>query len=329
MTEPGGQGEAEATALEVVDPDGPIEAQVETIERACRTLGFFRIPTSVIPADTRAAAWDDAAAFFALSDEAKHQVAFPEPGYPYGFSPFAFETLAASTGAASTPDLKESFSVGPDCLGPLAAGPDSPGLYAAEAWLRSPSLWPSEPASLRTSWTAYYRALSEVADRLLSLMARALDLPADYFAPLIDRHTGALRAINYPAITGDPPTGSLRAGAHSDYGTLTILATDGVPGLEVQRADGTWAPVADEPDTFVVNLGDSIAQWTNDRWRSTVHRVTAVDHEPRQSMAFFHMANWDATIECLPTCLAAGETPHYEPVLAGPWLMSKFQRSVT
>lgn len=323
MTQPGGTGSGGATSLEIVDPDGPVEAQVETIERACRTLGFFRIPTSVVPDEIRAAAWEDAAAFFALPDEEKERVAFPEPGYPYGFSPFAFETLAASTGAVSNPDLKESFSVGPDCLGPVTAGPDP-----AEAWLRSPSLWPSEPASLQASWTACYRALSEVAGRLLSLMALALDLPADHFAPLIDRHTGAMRAINYPAIDGEPPPGSLRAGAHSDYGTLTILATDGVPGLEVERADGTWAPVTDEPDTFVVNLGDSIAQWTNDRWRSTVHRVTTVDRTPRQSMAFFHMANWDATIECLPTCLAPGETPRHEPVTAGPWLMSKFQRSI-
>ncbi|MCP4225205.1 MAG: isopenicillin N synthase family oxygenase, partial [Actinomycetia bacterium] len=81
-------------------------------------------------------------------------------------------------------------------------------------------------------------------------------------------------------------------------------------------------------DTFVVNLGDSIAQWTNDRWRSTIHRVTTVDPRPRQSMAFFHMANCDARIECLPTCLTPGDTPKYEPALAGPWLMSKFHKTI-
>jgi len=125
------------------------------------------------------------------------------------------------------------------------------------------------------------------------------------------------------------PAGALRAGPHSDYGTLTILRTDGVAGLEVQQPDGSWTPVADEPGTFVVNLGDSIAQWTNDRWRSTVHRVTPVaGGRARMSMAFFHMANWDARIECLPSCLEPGQQPHHEPVLAGPWLMSKFQKTV-
>ena len=91
--------------------------------------------------------------------------------------------------------------------------------------------------------------------------------------------------------------------------------------------DGDWIPVDPDPNFFIVNLGDTIAQWTNDRWRSTLHRVVPAA-EPRQSFAFFHMANWDAVIECLPTCLGEGETPRHEPVQAGPWLMRKFQSTV-
>ncbi len=312
-----------ATSLEIIDPDGAVDEQVDAMDRVCRTLGFFRVPFSAVDDGVREAAWEDASHFFALSNEAKMAVAFPSPGYPYGFSPFAAETLAASTGAVSTPDPKETFSVGPDSLGPIPPTSDP-----TEAWLRSPSMWPAEPASLRESWSAYFRALSDVSARLLSLMALALDLPASYFDPLIDRHTSAMRALHYPTLDTEPLPGSLRAGAHSDYGTLTILRTDDVPGLEVQRADGTWMPVTAEPDTFVVNLGDSIAQWTNDRWRSTVHRVTTADPRRRQSMAFFHMANCNAQIECLPTCFAPGDTPKYEPALAGPWLMSKFQKTI-
>jgi isopenicillin N synthase-like dioxygenase len=102
-----------------------------------------------------------------------------------------------------------------------------------------------------------------------------------------------------------------------------------VPGLQIESADGSWIDIAPNPNNFVVNLGDSIAQWTNDRWRSTVHRVTAADPSARQSMAFFHMANWDATIECLPTCVEPGTAPKHEPVEAGPWLMRKFQSTVS
>ena len=312
-----------ATDLEVIDPDGDIEAQAELMDMVCSSLGFFRIPFDCIDSAVREAAWSDARTFFALPEEVKQTVGFPEAGYPYGFSPFQFESLAASQGEDTPPDLKESYSVGPDCLG--AAPTD---LADGEAWIRSPSMWPMQPAGLRRSWSAYFQALSEVSAKLLGIMAVALELPVDYFNPLIDRHTSAMRALNYPRLTGSHP-GSLRAGAHSDYGTLTILRTDGVPGLEAQNPDGSWTAIADNPETFVVNLGDSIAQWTNDRWRSTVHRVTTVDSSARQSMAFFHMANWDAQIACLPTCTDANNPPRYEPALAGPWLMAKFQSTVT
>ena len=312
-----------ATDLELIDPDGEIETQARSLDRVCRELGFFRIPFSCIDDDVREAAWASARRFFDLPTEAKETVGFPEAGYPYGFSPFQFESLAASQGEDTPPDLKESYSVGPDCLGPPPTD-----LADGEAWIRSPSMWPAQPSDLRSTWSAYFRALSDVSAKLLRIMAVALDLPAEYFDPLIGRHTSAMRALNYPRLT-DTSSDSLRAGAHSDYGTLTILRTDGVPGLEAQNADGTWTAIADEPDTFVVNLGDSIAQWTNDRWRSTVHRVTAVDPRARQSMAFFHMANWDARIECLPTCTDSENPPRYEPALAGPWLMSKFQSTVS
>jgi len=98
-------------------------------------------------------------------------------------------------------------------------------------------------------------------------------------------------------------------------------------GLEVQGTDGSWHGVDPVPGSFVVNLGDAMARWTNDRWRSTMHRVL-VPSGRRQSIAFFHNANWDAVIECLPTCLAAGEVPKYAPIAAGPHLMQKFTSTV-
>ena len=335
--------------LELVDLTAPIADSAAQLDRACRELGFFLVPLSVVAADVANRAWDAAHRFFALPEATKRQVGFPEPGYPYGWSPFGFESLSASLddagernggariagasdggerngGARTEPtrDLKESYSVGPDCLGPASSPVD-----AGEAWIRSASLWPSEPADLRPAFTAYFRAQSDVAARLLSIMAVALDLPVDHFAGLIDRHTSALRALHYRAISAETPVGSLRAGAHSDYGTLTILRTDNVKGLEIRRPDGTWLEIVPRTDAFIVNLGDSIAQWTNDRWRSTVHRVTLVDPAPRYSLAFFHMAHWDATIECLPSCRSATEPARYPPVKAGPWLMRKFQSTVT
>ena len=315
--------------LGVVDPGAPLDEQVVAMDLACRTLGFFRVPVDVVAAPIRNAAWKTAAAFFALDETEKRAIEFPEPGYPYGYSPYGAETLAKSLDdAGAAPDLKESLSVGPDC------GPARDPL-ADEAWIMSPSLWPAALPELRPAWTAYYRALSDVAEQLMATMAVTLGLDPSHFAPMIDRPITSMRAIHYPAteptahsLRAGAHSDSLRAGAHSDYGTFTILRTDEVPGLEIVGPDGEWIGVEPDPDFFIVNLGDTIAQWTNDRWRSTLHRVVPAA-EPRQSFAFFHMANWDARIECLPTCLEPGEAPRHEPAQAGPWLMRKFQSTVT
>jgi len=312
----------------VVDLEAPIEEQVAAMRAACEDLGFFRIPLASVPRVVADGAWDAARDFFALPEAQKREIEFPHAGYPYGYSPFRFETLGRSIDdAAALPDLKESLSVGPDCgLASLEAG----RLAGGEEWIRQPSLWPVAAAHLRPAWTAYYRALSDVAAQLLSVMARVLDLEPTHFDSLIDRPITSMRAIHYPAADddrGDTDDRSLRAGAHGDYGTLTILRTDEVGGLQVVDRSGGWIDVDPDPDMFVVNLGDSISQWTNDRWPSTLHRVVPRP-EARQSMAFFHMANWDAVIECLPTCVVPGEAARHAPVEAGPWLMRKFQATV-
>ncbi|MEQ8839587.1 MAG: 2OG-Fe(II) oxygenase family protein [Acidimicrobiales bacterium] len=305
--------------LGVVDLSAPMPDQVRAMRRACESLGFIRLPVNVIDRDVAAEAWATTAEFFALPEPVKREIEFPEPGYPYGYSPYRYETLARSLDdATSRPDMKESLSVGPDCGSAPASATD-------EEWIRSPSLWPSALPGLRPAWTAYYRALADVAASLMSLMAQALDLPPDHFDAMIDRPISSMRGIHYPA--AEATDGALRAGAHADYGTLTILRTDDVPGLQIRAVDGTWLDVAPDPDMFVVNLGDSISQWTNGRWPSTVHRVVP-STMPRQSMAFFHMANWDATIEALPGCVEAGEAPRHPPVQAGPWLMKKFRSTV-
>ncbi len=308
--------------LGLVDLQSARSAQVVAMRSACEELGFFRIPLTSIEDGIAADAWGQARAFFSLPVAEKAAVGFPEPGYPYGYSEYGLEALARSLGHDdAVGDMKESFSVGPDCdidTLPATRGDQS-------AWIRSPSLWPARLPELRPAWERYYQALAVVAAELMSVMAEALELPADYFEPFIDHPITSMRALHYPAAPNPAPS-ALRAGAHTDYGTLTILRTDQVAGLQIHTDDGWW-DVPPDPDMFVVNLGDTIAQWTNDRWRSTLHRVVP-GPEPRHSMAFFHMANWDSTIECLPTCRDGDEPPRHQPVQAGPWLMQKFQSTV-
>ncbi|MCY4103750.1 MAG: isopenicillin N synthase family oxygenase [bacterium] len=295
------------------------------VDEACRAIGFFVIVGHGVPQPTIDAVWSAAREFFDLPLEVKRQSPAPSEDYAYGYSPIRGEMLARSLGDTTPPDLKETLNMGP--LDLPAVIPPGGGAILAEP------RWPDEPASLRPAWEAYFRTMADLAGRLLSIMAVGLDLPADYFEELLDHHSSAMRAINYPELESRPLPGQLRAGAHTDYGTLSILRFDDAPGgLEVMGPDG-WAAVPMIPDGFVVNLGDMMARWTNDRWVSTLHRAALPPADAgrsarRQSIVFFHNVRWDAEVRCLPTCLAPGESPRYEPVLAGPHLLSKFASTV-
>ena len=162
------------------------------------------------------------------------------------------------------------------------------------------------------------------------MFAAALDLPAGYFAPFVTHSTDTLRVNHYETMPGDPDPldAQVGMGAHTDYGIVTVLYADDVPGLQIVGPDGAWHDVQPSPGAFLVNLGDLTAQWTNDRWRSTLHRVLpparlADRSNQRRSVAFFHDGNWDAVIECLPTCTDAVHPPKYAPVTAGEHLMNK------
>jgi isopenicillin N synthase-like dioxygenase len=181
------------------------------------------------------------------------------------------------------------------------------------------------------AWTRYYAAMEDLAARLMRVFAVALNMPETYFDAFINHPVSALRALNYPEQRVAPSAGQLRAGAHTDYGSLTILLPQaGSRGLEILTPDGQWTPVPPIPGAFIVNIGDLMARWTNDSWVSTLHRV--VNPPPaeggldrRQSLAFFHQPDWDAEITVLPACVNPGDAPHYGPVRSGPYLMSKFR----
>ena len=306
-------------SIPVVDISAPDAAS--DIADACEEYGFLSIVGHGMDTDLLTRAWTDARAFFDQPLDSKMIVAMPTPGYPYGYSPMMGETLARSQGNTARPDRKQSFAIGP------VDPPSHAFADADEEFAWSPNLWPESPASLRHTWSARYRAMSALAARLLDLMAESLGLERGYFDPMIDRHTSAMRALDYPGREGVAVAPEdLGASAHTDYGTLTILEVDPIePGLEVQGLDGSWIPVMPPLGALVVNLGDAMERWTNDRWRSTMHRVV-VPSRRRQSIAFFHNANWDAVIECLESC--RGDGAKYAPIEAGPHLMNKFRSTV-
>jgi isopenicillin N synthase-like dioxygenase len=292
------------------------------IDAACRTAGFF----TVVGHGVDASLIDDlhrvALAFFDLPLEDRLAVRMPEPGYPYGYNPYEAEALNRSLGGQAPPDLKETFNVGPidPPPKPLAdmSDPDERAVYA-------PNLWPAALPELRPAVERYYRAMATLAATLMESFAVALGLPDESFGPYIDRHGSALRLAHYPDLGDRTAPGGQRAGAHTDYGTLTILWTDGTPGLQVESLDGRWDDVEPVEGGLIVNLGDLMQRWTNDRWRSTMHRVVPVGRTRRLSIPFFHNANWDARIDCIVT---DGGQPHHPATTAGHHLMEKFRSTV-
>ena len=283
------------------------------LDRTCRKTGFLLLTGHGVPDAVIAAQWAAVSAFFDLPADRKAQVAAPYPGYPYGWLGPDKETLAASRGEITPPDLKESFNGGPLSVPEGIADPE------AYAFCYQPTLWP-EIDRFRAAWEAYYRAMEALAGRVMAGFAEALGLEAGFFAPFIGRPVSALRALAYPPTGAHIEARQQRAGAHSDYGSLTILLPQaGSSGLQIHRGGG-WVDVPAQDGAFVINIGDLMARWTADRWVSTLHRVIARPGQPRRlSLAFFHQPDWEAEIT------PQDGSDAYPPVRSGPYLMEKFR----
>jgi isopenicillin N synthase-like dioxygenase len=322
------------TAVPVIDlapfGAGPgADAVARAVDAACTDIGFFTVVGHGVPAVLVARMLETSRAFFDLPAPEKARVARPRPEQSRGYLALGDENLSYSRGDASTTDLKEFFAIGPVDV------PDEEYYRRPEAYPSfAANLWPERPADFRPVWTEYYRAMERLAARIMRVFARALDLPADYFHDKTDRHISGIRANHYPEQREAPRPGQIRAGAHTDYGAVTILLPDGVPGLEVLTRDGEWVAVTPPPGAFVCNIGDLMQHWTNDRWISTMHRVVnppraAAAGNCRLSIPFFHQPNYDALIECLPGCCGPDNPARYEPVTSGQHRLAKFLRGVS
>ena len=280
------------------------------------------IENAGVPRDVIDTAWSETRAFFDLPAEVKGAGCTMAPDYPYGYAPMNNEKAgnAKDGGAYDTSDLKESFQI---CLSSAAA---------PAAALPTPR-WPQGgPPTLAPALTAYYRAMEALAGELLRIFAAALRLEPDFFLGKARSHWCVLRTLNYPEQPpGAPPPnpGQLRIAAHSDYGTLTILRADDAPGgLQVLRADGSWSDVVIPEHAFCVNLGDLMQRWTNDAWRSTVHRVVNPPSNPgrptrRQSAAFFHNLDREAEVDVIETCVTPDRPAKYGRINAFEHLMQR------
>jgi isopenicillin N synthase-like dioxygenase len=294
------------------------------VDHAARTVGFMQIVGHGIPDDTLSAFTEAIDAFFALDSVTKSTYRCP-PEVNRGYTPPKSEALANSLGLVSAADLFEAFNVGsqtgdyPELYLPLEDYPDN--------------VWPQEVATFRAAVGDWFDAAAVVARTMVRIFGHALGLGQEWLTADTDHSIDTLRMINYRLPTPDAELepDQLGMGAHTDYGIVTVLWADPVPGLEILGADATWHPVQPAPGALLVNLGDALARWTNDQWISTMHRVAppAVDGVlvPRRSAAFFHDGNVDATIAPLPTCVDHEHPALYEPVTVQEHLRAKLAGS--
>jgi isopenicillin N synthase-like dioxygenase len=296
---------------------------VAEVGRACETIGFINIVGHGVPEQLVEQVRDLAYEFFALPVEEKLKIGRPAPEITRGYDTLANQSLSASMGNPSPPDLQETFGMG------LVDVPDDPYHTEGMAPLYfAPNLWPERPAAMRPAFEEYYHRLRALSAEIMRIFALALDLREDFFDDKIAHTISHIRFNKYPAQVEPPLPGQLRASAHTDYGSLTILYGEDTPGgLQVFDRNGHWVDVHPAPRSFVVNLGDLMARWTNDRWVSTLHRVV---NPPRQladrerlSIAFFHAPNYDAEIECVDTCQGPGNPPKYEALTYGEYRLDK------
>ncbi|MFC9660719.1 isopenicillin N synthase family dioxygenase [Nocardia sp. NPDC127606] len=283
------------------------------IDTACREVGFMQIVGHAIPDEVVAGLTDALDEFFALPLDIKKRYR-RSTSENRGYSPPRSESLSLSLGlptANQMNDFYEAFIVGTQFT-------DFPGLdlpassYAANNW-------PEAAPGFRPAIDTYFAHAQRLSRILLRAFTAALRLPADYFDTLTDHSIDALKMNNYAL-----PEGELRLdgdmtgmGAHTDFGILTILWADRVPGLQVLDKHGHWHNVQPTEGALLINLGDAMARWTNDRWMSTLHRVDPpiIDGRirRRRSAAFFFDGNHDAVIQALPGTLAPGEQG-YPPI---------------
>tara|TARA_Y100001934_G_scaffold189083_1_gene222986 strand:+ start:2759 stop:3766 length:1008 start_codon:yes stop_codon:yes gene_type:complete len=294
---------------------------------ACTSIGFFAIKGHCVPQDIIEDLRAASHTYFEQTEEIKRADMHPVADTPRGFRELAGEALGRTVVPDANPDMKEFYHFGPENW------PDDPYFTGSEGQnYFIPNLWPDEPATFRAASIAYYEEMNRLVVDVIHIIALALGLPETWFDDKTDKHATAARLNYYPLLEDGPPPGHIRAGEHTDYGMLTILmGEDEAGGLQVRTRKGKWIDVETRPDFFVINIADQLMRWTNDAWMSNMHRVVnpPASSKPtrgRLSVGYFFQPNYNALIECIPTCTGPGNPPKYAPVIAGKYRDLKYDQ---
>jgi len=303
----------EIASVSLEDADRDTDGFAQKLGESFEEYGFAIIADHGISDELIHRAEEKAKAFFALPDEVKRKYHFPGGGGARGYTPFGIETAKGATAF----DLKEFWHVGRD----LAEGhkfrdhmPDN--------------VWPSEVPGFKDTFQELFAAFDGTGLKILKAIARFLKIDEDYFIDTVRDGNSVMRLLHYPPIQSEPGS-NVRAGAHEDINTITLLLGAEEAGLELLTRDGRWIPVAPKPGELVVNIGDMLQRLTNGVLRSTTHRVVNPPPErrgfSRYSMPFFLHFRSDFMIEALPGTVPAGERPKWPPITANDYLQERLR----
>lgn len=295
---------------------GDRRAVARQIRQACHEVGFFYIANHGVAEELIQQTLAAVQRFFALPLQVKNQISVTQSQISRGYEPIGHQTLDE----AAAPDLKESVLIG------VERDWDDP-LVQANTPNHGPNQWLSDFPGWREQMEAYFAAMLSLGRQLAQALALSLELPEDGFDGAIDDPMAVLRLLHYPPHPLQARPDQRGCGTHTDWGCLTILLQDSVGGLEVCTAAGEWIAAEPIPGTFVINLGDMMARWTNDYYQSTPHRVMNRSDRDRYAIPFFFDLNYHALVECLPTCQSQTNPPRYPPITAGEHIMEMYRKT--
>jgi len=294
--------------------DGSNPKQVaEEVGKACESIGFFMISGHGVPLELLQEVQSHTTSFFDMPLECKEKTSAP---FGLGYMGEGTENVAATLKESTVQDMKESLNL---------------NLPVRD------EVWPKDLPILNQTCQKYYAMVGDLSNKLMRIFALALNLEETFFDDKVNNAFTCLRLLNYP----EQPNATLpdnsamevitRNAEHTDYGTLTILWSPDSRGLQAKSRQGEWIDVVSPIDNFIINVGDLMMNWTNDKWVSTLHRV--VPHpdtlgKRRMSIPFFHNPNPDAIITCIPSCCGDNNPAKYEPILAKAHMEMKVSKAL-
>ncbi|MEM8705804.1 MAG: 2-oxoglutarate and iron-dependent oxygenase domain-containing protein [Actinomycetota bacterium] len=305
--------EVDLTAM-ALDDEAARRTVADDLRQACLEVGFFYVSGHGVPTDVISRAFDATDRFFALPDDAKAAVSILHSDKMRGYTGL----LEENTDPDNAGDLHEAFDIG------LELEPDDPDADGdTYGWGRNQ--WP-DLDGFRDDMLVYYDAMRGLCDQLYRAFALSLDLDEDFFTTKLSKPIGELRLLRYPG-QPEPRDDVLGIGAHSDYDVFTVLATDEHEALEVLNPAGDWIRVPPRADTFIVNVGDLLERWTNDLYRSTVHRAINIGTHDRHSIPFFSNVDPHEIVEVLDSCRSDQRPARYPSVTAGAYVEACMQEA--